>query len=408
MKMNSLLRLLTTALLGAACLSPAATSDPVPASFSEAFTLGKFSLNVRSRYESVEQTALRSAEALTFRTRVGFTTAPLHGFKAMLEAEHIDAVNGDRYSQAGLNRAATGIAAVPDPEGPDLNQAWLAFTTGKTTATLGRQRLVYDNARFIGDSGWRQNMQTFDGLTVQNKSVDKLTLNYAYLDQINRVFGRTHAQGRWQSDSHLFNAGYSGLPVGTVTGYAYLLDFQSAAAQSAATYGASFAGTRKLNAAVNLTYRAEIATQSDYGASTLNYRASYGTLEAGLAGKPGGVSLGHEILGSGSGQGFRTPLATLHAFNGWADLFLTTPAAGLRDSYVKVALNLPAGLSALAFYHRFAADRGGARLGDEFDAMLTRKFGKAFTGVIKYADFSRDSVVFPNVRKLWLQVEFNH
>ena len=29
----------------------------------------------------------------------------------------------------------------------------------------------------------------------------------------------------------------------------------------------------------------------------------------------------------------QTPLATLHKFNGWADLFLTTPNAGLEDAY---------------------------------------------------------------------------
>jgi hypothetical protein len=28
------------------------------------------------------------------------------------------------------------------------------------------------------------------------------------------------------------------------------------------------------------------------------------------------------------------------------------------------------------------------------------------TGLVKYADFRRDSTAYPDVRKLWLQVEF--
>ena len=42
---------------------------------------------------------------------------------------------------------------------------------------------------------------------------------------------------------------------------------------------------------------------------------------------------GYELLGSdGVTVAFSTPLATLHAFEGWADKFLATPAAGITDS----------------------------------------------------------------------------
>ena len=33
----------------------------------------------------------------------------------------------------------------------------------------------------------------------------------------------------------------------------------------------------------------------------------------------------------------QTPLATLHKFDGWADLFLTTPNKGLQDLYAGAA-----------------------------------------------------------------------
>jgi len=377
-----------------------------PPSLSNALTGGQVSLNLRLRYENVEQTGVQDAEALTFRTRLGYTTTPWQGWQAMVEAQNTFAADGDSYNQSGLNPAGASHAVVADPEATDISQVWLSFIRDHTTAKLGRQRLVLDNARFIGDVGWRQNMQTFDAFTVSDKSLEKTTLTYAYLQQVNRVFGPDHPQGKWASDSHLFNASYAGFAAGTLTGYAYLLDFSNAAANSCATYGASFAGTTKLPAGVSFTYRAELATQSDYGASKLNYHAQYTLLEAGLALKPVGATLGYEVLGSDHNVGFKTPLATLHAFNGWADLFLATPAAGLRDTYVKVTGNLPAGCSFLGFYHQFDTDVGGVDLGHETDLQLSRKFGQRVTALVKYADFRRASPAYPNVQKIWAQVEF--
>jgi hypothetical protein len=265
---------------------------------------------------------------------------------------------------------------------------------------------VLDNARFVGDVGWRQNQQTYDAFVLQDKSFKDTVLTYAYLDQVNRVFSRRHAQGRFESDSHVLHAAHTDATLGTVAAYAYLLDFRNSAANSCATYGVSLAGTRKLNDTFKAVYRAELATQSDYGPSPLSYSALYNCLEAGLAAKQGSFTLGHELLGSDNNVGFKTPLATLHAFNGWADLFLATPAAGLRDVYVKGTANLPQAVTATAFYHWFEAHKGGAELGTEFDLMLTRKLGKYLTATAKVADFRRESPAFPNVRKVWLQLDF--
>ncbi|HWL17914.1 MAG TPA: alginate export family protein [Opitutus sp.] len=375
-------------------------------SIGEAFGQGKVSINVRARYEGVDQTGLRDAEAYTVRTRLGFTTAPINGFKAMIEAEDVTAIDGDRYSQAGLNPGGAGRAVVADPESTEINQAWLAYATGQTALTAGRQRLVLDNARFVGDVGWRQNTQTFDAVTVTDKTFESLTLTYGYLYRINRVFSHRHAQGRWDSDSHVLNASYAGLPFGTLTGYAYLLDFDNAATNSSATVGASLTGTPAIADGVKLSYRAEYATQSDYGSNPQDYRNDYYALELGALAKPGGLSLGYEVLGTDNNVGFKTPLATLHAFNGWADVFLTTPGGGLRDRYVKASTTLPEGIALLVFYHQFETDTG-VDLGEEWDVQVSRKFGKYFTGVVKYADFARDSLTVPDVRKLWVQVEFN-
>jgi hypothetical protein len=399
--------LVAAALSAGAPTAPAADAKPAPpVSFADAVHQGKLSLVTRARYEHVEQTNLLNADALTLRTALGFTTAHYAGWQLSVEAENIAALDGDAYSQSGLNPAAGPRAVVGDPETTEVNQLWIAYATGQTTATLGRQKLILDNARFIGDAGWRQNQQTFDAFVLQDKSLAKATLTYAYLDQIDRVFSRQHPQGRWDSESHVFNASYTGLPVGTLTTYAYLLDFASSPVNSCATYGASLAGTRKLDDAYSLTYRAELATQSDYGPNPVNYSARYAYVEAGLVGKSVSFALGHERLGSDRNVGFKTPLASLHAWNGWADLFLNTPGAGLRDTYVKLTAKLPHAVNATALYHQFAADRGGANFGEEFDFLFTRKFGARWTALAKFAEFRRESPGFPNVRKVWLQLEF--
>lgn len=367
---------------------------------------GTLSFNARLRFEGVEQSGLRDAEALTLRSRLGYATASLHGWTALVEAENILAADGNSYSQAGLNPGGTGRAVVADPETTEINQLLIAFTRNQTTATLGRQRFVLDQARLVGDVGWRQNMQTFDAVVLKDTSLPKTTLTYAYLDRIQRVFGQDHPQGRWNSDSHVVHASYAGLPGGTLAVYAYLLDFSGAPVNSCATYGGRFSGSRSLNKTLKINYLVEAATQTDHGTSPLRYSTEYVSLEAGLSAKKAGLSLGHEVLGSDRNIGFKTPLATLHAYNGWADLFLNTPAGGLRDTFAKVAVTLPKDVACLAHYHRFSTDTGGFQLGDEFDFQVSRKFSPRFTALVKYADFNRSSQTLPNVRKFWLQVEF--
>jgi len=393
----------TTLLLLGICAS-AFAADAV--SLADAFEKGRVSLNARLRYENVAQTGLLDANALTLRTRLGFATAPWCGLKGLLEAENVSAFDGDSYSQSGLNPAASRRAVVGDPETTEINQLFLAYATGPTHVTVGRQRLVLDNARFIGDVGWRQNQQTFDAAVVQNQSVAKTTLTYAFLQQVNRPFSARHPQGKWQSDSHLFNASYGGLPGGTLTAYAYLLDFHNVATNSCASYGLSFAGTTAVDRNVKVLYRLEAARQQDYARSPLSYGTTYFIAEGGVGFARGSVSLGNEVLGSDRDVGFKTPLATLHAVNGWADLFLATPAAGLRDAYVKATGTLPAECGLTVFYHRFAFARGGELIGTEWDAQLTRKFGPRVTATAKWADYRRDVAAFPNVKKIWLLVDF--
>lgn len=367
----------------------------------------ELSLNVRVRHEQVNQAGAREARAFTWRTRLGLATGDRRGWRAGLEFEHLGSPAGDDYNQAGLNPAAAGRASVSDPEGAELNQAWVRWEARDTKVQLGRQRWVLDDGRFVGDVGWRQNMQTFDGVTLLHSPAKQLAVHYGYFSRINRVLGPKHPQGRWRADTHVLHVSRSGLPGGArVFGHASLLDFPDAAVQSCATLALGGEGESALGAGAQFGWRAAVALQADHGSSPLDYQAAYAGLELALRGRNLELAAGAEQLGSDRGQGFRTPLATLHAFNGWADLFVNTPGGGLRDCYVKLASRLPGGVSFVAKHHRFDAARGGERFGAETDVQLTRRLGRRVTALAKIADFRSVHPAFPDVRKFWLQLEY--
>jgi hypothetical protein len=394
----------------------------------EAIAKGKFNLNARLRYEYVDQNSLPDeSNALTLRTRFGYTTAPLFGFTAMLEGENVTALAPEHnYNAAGSNNEPTR-PVVADPTTTELNQAWLAYSyTNIASAKLGRQRIALDNHRFIGDVGWRQNMQTFDAATAQWTPLKDLNLFYSYVWEVNRVFGdvdglpATSPNKDFDSDSHLINVSYAPCSFGRFVGYAYLLDLElnngtaAEANNSCATYGAYFAGSAPVTEKLALGYRAEFAWQSDYADSALSYETEYYNLELSGNIKPFAFGAGYEVLGSDNGVGFKTPLATLHAFNGWADVFLNTPNDGLRDIYIFGQITLPANIPLRLVYHRYEADSGSDDYGQEFDVIASKKLGKHWTALLKYSFYDGDDAAPPavgvsdlEVHKFWAQVEFN-
>jgi hypothetical protein len=389
----------------------------------EAFTKGKFSLNSRLRYEYADQSTFdEESNAFTIRTRFGFTTAPLYGFQGMIEGENIAAVLPDHNFNAAGSNHQTDRPVVADPETTELNQAWLGYTyTNWISAKLGRQRIVLDNHRFIGDVGWRQNMQTYDAASFESKPIDGLTLFYAYVWEVNRVFGDVDGLALANRDfengnSHLFNASYQPFKYGRFGGYTYLLDLENQAgyANSCATYGGYFAGSAPVSEKISLGYHAEFAFQTDYKDSPQDYQAEYYNFELSAAMKPVAVGGGYEVLGTDSNDaaagsvGFRTPLATLHAFNGWADVFLATPAKGLRDAYGFVQVTLPCDVPVRAIYHKYDADSAGGDFGQEIDLLASKKFGKYWTVTTKYAYYDgKEAPARFDVHKFWAQVEFN-
>ena len=102
-----------------------------------------------------------------------------------------------------------------------------------------------------------------------------------------------------------------------------------------------------------------------------------------------------------AGKQFRTPLATLHKFQGWADKFLNTPNAGVDDRYATLQANF-LGAKALLVYHRFEAADGGQKYGNEWDFSLAKTFAKKHNLLLKYADYEAKGFA-TDTTKWWLQ-----
>jgi len=409
MKRNTIGLLTATALLlAAAPFAAADESDTLAA----AITSGKAGVTVRARYEGVDKdNALKDANALTARLRLNYKTGSWKGWSAFAEYDHVFGLIRDYNAGGGTTPDKFGVyQTVADPKGSDLNQLYLDYSLSEATMVrAGRQRVLLDNQRFVGGVGWRQNEQTYDALLLSTKAISKTTLAYAYVGQVRRIFGQTSPAGSMNVDTHLLNAKVKINDSWSVTPYVYYIDNKDAAATSTSTLGARLTGAVKAGEGT-VALVAELATQSDAANNPVNYDADYAHLSA-LWSMDNGLGLGiaYESLGTDSSnfQSFRTPLATLHAFQGWADMFLTTPGAGIDDLYATVKYK--AGKWNLTgVYHDFSAETGSGDFGTEFDLSAGTKLGGNYGILFKGAFFSSDDVAYPDTNKFWIMFTANY
>ncbi|WP_321390067.1 alginate export family protein [Emcibacter sp.] len=398
-------------IFGALALSGIAQAEEAQ-NISDALTKGKAYLDLRYRYEFVDQDGFAEhANASTLRTRLGYQTGTFKGISGLLEFENVTAIASGKF-----NNTVNGenyYPVVADPKNTEVNQVYLTYKgINGFTLTGGRQALNLDNQRFVGTVGWRQNDQAFDALRLVNTPVAGVTLAYTYVWNVNRIFGEDHPLGDLAADSHFFNISYDGLQFGKLTVYDYLLGFDNVAVQglNSNTIGARFAGSTGLGEATKLHYALEYANQTDRAGNPGDYSAHYFLGEAGVGFDGLTVKAGYEVLGSDNGvTAFQTPLATLHKFNGWADKFLTTPVAGLRDFYLTINYTLMAtetivdGLKLAAVYHKFEADFGGAKYGSELGLSASKKIFDHYSLGLKFARYDADSYSV-DTSKFWLTV----
>jgi hypothetical protein len=178
------------------------------------------------------------------------------------------------------------------------------------------------------------------------------------------------------------------------------------ASASSETYGLRWSG-KAMHDGNGPGWTLEAARQVDYANNPLHFAHSYWLLEPTWTLQGITARLGWEHLGGNGQHALQTPLATLHAFNGWDDQFNVTPPGGLEDRYVGAGGNLSrAGkLGWVVAYHDYRADRGG-HYGSEWNASLSFPLATGLGGMLKVADYRADGLGRDSAR-LWLQVEWH-
>ena len=384
-------------------------------------------LDARLRWEDVDATT-KSADAVTMRLRAGVEVKEASSHLSFLVEGAGNLALGKHYgafpyANAGANQYRPTMATIADPESIGLNRLQIAYQTKTLGLTVGRQRITLDDQRFVGSVGWRQNEQTFDAVRgTLNKGL--LTLDATYATSQRSIYGSEAGLRTAYDGQFVFvNGGLKG-KLGSLKGFAYLLDYDNtpfinattrSQLDSSQTYGfRAVSAPVKLAKGVSALLTGSYATQSNYGTNAKAYNAAYYALEGTLNAHNQGLTVGYEELGSdrgatGGAWAFQTPMATLHKFNGTADLFLTTPANGLTDTYVGLAGKFPKvkaipGLTYGVTYHWFGSAIQNQKYGNEVDAQVGFRAAKV-NWLVKYANYDAHGFG-ANTQKFWLQAEY--
>ncbi len=372
--------------------------------FTDALAASKPLIDSNLRLEEVDQHGIaRKAEALTLRNRIGWQTGEFHHLSALVEIANIAVIDGQYNSTVN---GKTQYPGVNDPNVTELNRAQVTWTPVKgTSVTAGRQRIILDDARFVGNAGWRQDEQTFDGVRFDT-GTGHFRMTAAWLTRVNRVIGDLKD---WHSNSYLLNGSYDVAPELKLTGFAYSLRFTTAAfsattadaanarASSVDITGLRAAGSHKTTSG-NIGYVLQYAEETDGHGNPQTFRLHESMVEVNGTWKMWTGRLNYESLGGNGTVGFVSPLASPHPFDGFADAFSATGGNktfvdGLNDLNATLTFNLPVKhkTALTAVWHDFDTVRQSRAIGTEWDAVATIALTPQLSLMLKHADFHKDN-----------------
>ncbi|MBU2802225.1 alginate export family protein [Acidithiobacillus caldus] len=367
-------------------------------SLSSAISGGKVSLDFRPRYEFLSQAGKRDANAFTVQTLLGLASKPMAGLSAYLQ--FID-VAGIVNKYNSLTNGRTGYAVIPDPEEANVNQAYLQYQgLGGPQVRAGRQEINLDDQRFVGAVGFRQTPQSFDAVSVQENLNHSLGAYAAYIWRIknilnenvpNKTFlGEVHWQPSALFRAQAFGYWYGNQARSSIPGAAACFLSGNAQICNSQTLGLRFQGVVPVGSGAQIPYDVSYAKQLPYDAGSSLINAQYYHLSTGVRWAGFGAIANYMVMGSNrtGSYGFQTPLASKHLFNGWAEVFLTTPPNGLRSLYFTLDGTL-LGTALQATYYDFRSAYRGEYYGHEVDLSAIHRFSAHWSAGIQYADYRR-------------------
>lgn len=390
------------------CMLPLQSMAAEPAvDFADAITGGKLSGVLRLRYEGVDQDGqAKNANALTLRSLIGYETKALNGFSLNAQVYALSPIV-DNYNDAKKGNPTPSRRRYPvvaDPEDYDFHQLYIQWANKNNKVKFGRQNMFLDNWRFIGDVRFRQNWAVFNGISYVNTSLPNTKITAAHYEQLKQVTTKLR-----DIKSEILNVNYKITPSTSLTGYGYLIEWEDAPTASTKTFGLRLHGKEKINDKLSALFTAEYAKQDDYKDAD-DIDNNYYHLSAGLGFAGWDFRVNKEMLSgtdSSSVKPFQTPFGTNHLFQGWTDLFLSTPANGIDDTFI-TAVGKVKGAKVKLAYHMIDADNknasGDDKYGTEFDLGIYYKFKKNVIGSFEYAKFNQkdSSLGKPDTEKFWV------
>ena len=373
----------------------------------------EFHTHLKPRYEhvTVDPSTKTDANAFATRATIGVSSKLLsvEGLSFKLDGTAVRALGEAQFNS--LDNGKTTYETVVDPDAERISQAILEYKLGKTTLSAGRHIVNLDDQRMIGSVDWRLMMQNLDAVMLRDSTLEGLDLTLGYVWNIKNIRSIDTA-----TDSIIAHAHYTFNEKLGVTLYDYVL------ASTHDTFGAVIGGKTTLGE-VGVTYHAEVAKQMDASRDApegvADKKADAYYTQANVGAVMHGIILGtsYELLSGSNGTdgktAFTTPLATLHKFNGWADLFLGTPIGGLAETTVSLGYAKKGLGKIVGIYHNYTTDvaMGGKEdLGSEIDLIYTNEI-KAVKGLnllLKYANFQGGDVAgyTQNVTKAWVELDY--
>ena len=410
---------------------------------------GKNLTSFRLRYEHVSQDGLqppttvgttvnptankdlKDADGVTLRSLVGWQTAPFHNLSFAAQVINVskfednfnDSTNNTLINSVSNQPGKVQYAKIVDPDNTDINQLFVDWTGIKNTRIrAGRQQINLDNVRFIGDIGFRQVMQVFDGISVLNKSIPDTETFLAHIERVKQINTELRSDGALE----IANLKYRISPTESLVGYGYFSGFEDLgfgrawfgnapakaglsvgkngsinqnADQGNKILGVRLDGVHVFNPDWKGLYTAEYAKQTDYNGGDSRIDAHYYKLGGGAAYGNFALRVDQELLSSNDSEyAFQTPFGTNHLFQGWVDKFLTTPLEGIQDSFVTATYKY-GDFTFFADYHLIDSDNGfhtvgggsstsGDRYGREWNVAATYNYDKNIMAKVEYGKFT--------------------
>ncbi|MEY2340683.1 alginate export family protein [Acidithiobacillus sp. IBUN Pt1247-S3] len=385
--------IITAAILSTIALpQSSAWADPI----ANAISGGNVSLNFRPRYEFMSQNGKRDANAFTVQTLLGLASKPIAGFSANLQ--FID-VAGILNNYNSLRNSKTSYSVIPDPEEANINQAYLQYQgLSGLQVRAGRQEINLDDERFVGAVGFRQTPQSFDAISIQENPSATLGAYAAYIWRIKNILnenvpsktflGEVHWQPSPMFHAQAFGYWYGNQAKSAIPGAAACFLAGNAQVCNSQTLGLRMQGAIPVADKIQVPYDFTYAKQLPYDAGSSLINAQYYHLSSGVRWSGVGLLANYMVMSSNrnGSYGFQTPLATKHAFNGWAELFLTTPVYGLRSLYFTLEGKLY-GTALQATYYDFHSAYQSESYGHEVDLSAIHHFSRHWTAGVQYADY---------------------